>query len=197
MEEQEGVRECCWTRVVAYADELVEIADDERSKGLSPLESFSSLGNSLPELEDQENIPQFNYKNMNTIPIPPLIGNPPPYAMSGQHAVQSKGIPKSTFHPYPLDCCPLAHLFKHAKVETGRFSGGSSSGRTTPKSSLYSPRGYRVVHSGSDGEDQCGSSGGAGGLLLHLGSGGDRNVAREEGSESLVNSFGRTRARQL
>ena len=83
MEEQEEVRECCWIRVVEYVDNLVEIADDERSRGSSLSES-SSLGTSLPELEDQENVPQFNYENMNTIPIPPPIGNLPPYAMSGQ-----------------------------------------------------------------------------------------------------------------
>ena len=57
-------------------DDLVEIADDERSGELPSSESSSSPGTSLPELEDQENI--------NPVPIPPPVGNPPPYVVSGQ-----------------------------------------------------------------------------------------------------------------
>ena len=85
----EGVRECCQTRVVEYMDDLVEIVDDERSGGSSSSESLSSPGTSLPELEDQENVPPINYENVNSIaiPVPPPVGNPPPYAMSGQCAV--------------------------------------------------------------------------------------------------------------
>ena len=86
IEEQEGVRECCWTRVVEYMDDLVEIADDERSGSSSSSESSSSPGTSLPELEDQENRPPVNYGDVNSIaiPVPPPVGHPPPDAMSGQ-----------------------------------------------------------------------------------------------------------------
>ena len=197
MEEQEGVRERCQTRVVESIVNLVEIADDERSDGLSSLELSSSLGTSLPELEDQENIPQFNYENMNVIPIPPPVGNPPPYAVSGQHAVWSKGVPKSTFHPYPLDRHPLAQLFQHAKVETGRFPGHSLLGQTTSASSSYFSGDYGVVHSGADGEDQCRSSGGRGSLSSPSPSGGNHLATGEEGAESLFDLFSRTRAGQL
>ena len=190
MEEQEGVRECCWTRVVEYVDNLVEMADDERSKGSSLLESSSSPGTSLPELEDQENIPQINYEDINTIaiPIPPPRGNLPPYVVSSQRAVQSKGVPKSAFHPYRH---PLAQLYHCSKATAGRLYDHPSLGRTTPMSSSYSSRGYRVVHSKSDGKDQRGSSGGGGSLLSSLGSGGDCEVAGEEGYESSVDSAGR------
>ena len=100
IEEQEGIRECCQTRVVEYMDNLVEIADNERSESSSLLGSSSSPGTSLPELEDQENRPLINYGGVNSIAIPvlPPVGNPPPYAVSGQHTIRSKGIPKSTFH---------------------------------------------------------------------------------------------------
>ena len=73
------MRECCWTRVVEYLDDLVEIADDERSGTSSSSELLSSPGTSLPELEDQENV--------NPIPIPPPVGKPPPYTVSGQCAI--------------------------------------------------------------------------------------------------------------
>ena len=87
-------------RVVEYMDDLVEIADDERSGTSSSSESLSSPGTSLPELEDQENRPPINFRDVNSIAIlvPPPVGNPPPYAVSGQHTIRSKGIPKSTFH---------------------------------------------------------------------------------------------------
>ena len=114
IKEQEGVRECCWTRVVEFMDDLVEIADDERSKEPLSSESSSSPRTSLPELEDQENI--------NPIPIPPPVGNPPPYAVSGQHAVCSKGVPKSAFHPYHR---PLAQL-QCSKATAGRLHDGDS-----------------------------------------------------------------------
>ena len=89
IKEQEGVGECCQTRVVKYMDDLVEIADDERLGGSSSSESSSSPGSSLSELEDQEKIPPINYENVNSIIIPilPPVGNPPPYTVSGQHAV--------------------------------------------------------------------------------------------------------------
>ena len=185
MEEQEGVRECCQTRVVEYVDNLVEIADDERSRGSSSSESSSSLETSLPELEDQENIPPVNFNNVNTIAIPV----PPPYAVSGQCAVQSKGVPKSAFHPY---CHPLAQLSSHAKAETGRLLDCPSSGQTTPSSSSYSSGGYRVVHSGTTGKSQCGSSGGRGCFLSSSPGGGDSDPSREEGIESLVDLSSRT-----
>ena len=102
IEEQSGVRECCRTRVVKYVDDLVEIADDERSSSSSS-ESSSSPGTSLPGLEDLENV--------NPIPIPPPVGNPPPYVVSGQCAIRTKGIPKLSFHPYPFDCRPLGSLW--------------------------------------------------------------------------------------
>ena len=166
---------------------VIEITDDERS-----LSSELSSENDIPELEslcDRENI--------QPIPIPPPLDIPPSYAVSGQHAVHSKDVPKSAFHPYPGNHRPLAHLFERAKVEAGRFSDGPLSWRTTPMSPLYSPGGYRVVHSRSDGKDQHRSFGGTGGLLSHLRGGGDCDVAGEEDSESSVDSFGRTRARQL
>ena len=77
LEEQSGVRECCRTRVVEYMDDLVEIADDERSSSSSS-ESSSSPGTSLPGLEELE--------NAMPVPIPPPMDNPPPYVVSGQRA---------------------------------------------------------------------------------------------------------------
>ena len=70
-------------------DDLVEIADDERSESSLELELSSSPGTSLPGLEDQENWLPINYGDVNsiTIPVLPPIGNPPPYAVSGQRAV--------------------------------------------------------------------------------------------------------------
>ena len=53
-------------------DNLVEIADDERSGGSSSSELPSSPGTSLPELEDQENVPPINYETLNAIAIPIL-----------------------------------------------------------------------------------------------------------------------------
>ena len=188
-----GVRECCWTRVVEYMDNLVEIADDERSGGSSSLESSSSPGTSLPELEDQENFLLINYENMNTIPIPPPIGNPPPYVVSGQCAVCSKGVPKSAFHPYHH---PLVQLIHCSKATAGRLYDCSLLRRTASTSSSPSSGGYGVVDSRSDGEDQRGSSGGAG-LSLHSTGGGDGDCTREEGSESSIDSSGRTQEGQL
>ena len=101
LEEQSGVRECCRTRVVQYLDDLVEIADDERSSSSSS-ESSSSPGTSLPGLEDVENV--------NPLPVPPPMGNPPPYAVSGQRAIRTQGVPKSSFHPYSFDRRPLGPL---------------------------------------------------------------------------------------
>ena len=83
IKEQTRVRECCQTGVVEYMDDLVEIADDERSE-TSSSESLSSPGTSLPELEDRENFLPVNFENVNTILVPPPVGNPPPYAVSGQ-----------------------------------------------------------------------------------------------------------------
>ena len=194
VKEQEGVRECCHMRVVEYMDDLVEIVDDERSRGSSSSESSSSPGTSLPELEDQENILLINYENMNTIPILPPVGNPPPYTVSGQCAVHSQVVPNSTFHPYHH---PLAQLVQCSKAMAGRPHGGPLSGRATSMSFLPSSGGYRVVHSRSDAKDQHGSSGGTGGFPSHLTSGGDGGPARDESSESSVDSSSRTREGQL
>ena len=167
-------------------DDLVEIVDDERSRGSSSsLELSSSPGTSLPELEYQENV--------NPIPIPPPVGHPPPYAVSGQCAVCSKGIPKSAFHPYRY---PLAQLW-HPKTATGRLHDGDLSWRTTSSSPSSSPGGYGVGHSRPIGKGECGSLGrGGSGLLSSLG-GGDSDSAGEEGSESSINTSSRTQERNL
>ena len=170
-EDQLEVQPCCHSRVVEFAEDLIEIADDERS---SSSESSSS-DDDVPELESLS-----DRENIQPILVPAPLDIPPPYAMSGQHAVCSKGIPKSIFHPYPCDHQPLAHIFEHAKAETGGFNDGPPLWRTTPTSPSYSPGGYGVVHSGSDGEDQHRSPGGTGSFLLYLRSGGDCDVAREE-----------------
>ena len=134
-------------------DDLVEIADDERSRGLSSSKLSSSPGTSLPELEDQENIPLINYENMNATHILPPVGNPPFYVVSGQCAVHSKGVPKSAFHPYRH---PLAQLIQCSKTMAGRLHDGPLLRRATSTSSLPSSGGYGVVHSGSDGEINAG-----------------------------------------
>ena len=158
IEEQSGVRECCRTRVVEYVDDLVEIADDERSSSSSS-ESSSSPGTSLPGLEDVENRPPINYENINAIPVPPPAGNPPPYAVSGQRAVRSQGIPNSSFHPYPFDRRPLGPL-RCSKASARRLGDGDSSWRAASASSSSSSGGYGVVHSGTIGQGERGSSGG-------------------------------------
>ena len=168
-----------------YLDDLVEIVDDERSGSLLLSESSSSPGTSLPELEDQENI--------NLIPILPPVGNPPPYAVSGQHAVCTKGVPKSAFHPYRR---PLAQLWC-SKATAGRLHDGDLSWRATLSSSSDPSRGYRVVHSGTVGQGEHGSSGGRGGSSSSSSGGGDVDSTREEGSESSVNLTSRTRERNL
>ena len=81
-------------RVVGFTDDLIEIADDERS---SSSESSSS-NDDVPELESL-----LDRENVQPIPVPVPLDIPPPYAVSGQHAVRSKGVPKSIFHPYPCD----------------------------------------------------------------------------------------------
>ena len=172
-----------------FADNLIKIADNKRS--LSS-ESSSSEDDDIPELESL-----LDRENLQPIPVPPPLEIPPPYAMSGQRAVRSKGVPKSTFHPYSCNCRPLAHMFECAKVEAGRLHDCPLSWRTTPMSPLYSPGGYRVVDSWSDGKDQRRSYAGTGGILSYSRSGGDCHISREEGSESSSNSFSRTRARQL
>ena len=86
-EDHQVVWGCCCTRVVEFMDDIIEIADDKRS---SLSESMSLEENNLQELEsqsDEENAPPVNWENMNTIPIPPPLGNPPPYAVRGQCAV--------------------------------------------------------------------------------------------------------------
>ena len=130
IKEQEGVRECCWTMVMEYMDDLVEIAD-ERSRTSESSELSSSPGTSPPELEDQENI--------NPVPVLPPVGNPPPYTMSCQRAVHSKGVPKPAFHPY---CCPLTQL-QCSKTAAGRLHDSDLSWQTTSSSSSPSSGGHR------------------------------------------------------
>ena len=76
-EDHQVVWSCCCTRVVEFADDVIEIVDDERS---SSSESSSKEGN-LPELEDQEN--NFTIAmvqgNLNAIPILPPPDVLPPY----------------------------------------------------------------------------------------------------------------------
>ena len=162
-------------------DDLVEIADNERSGGLSSSsESLSSPGTSLPGLEDQENI--------NPVPILPPVGNPLPYAVSGQRAFRSRGVPKSAFHPYR---CPLAQL-RCSKALAGRLHDGDSLWRTTSSGSSSSSGGYRVVHSGSASKGERRSSGGRRSGSSSSSGGRDVDSTGEEGSESLVNLSSRT-----
>ena len=107
------------------------IVDDERSGTSESSELSSSPGTSLPELEDQENI--------NPVPVLPPVGNPPPYTMSCQRAVHSKGVPKSTFHPY---CCPLTQL-QCSKTAAGRLHDSDLSWQTTSLSSSPSSGAHR------------------------------------------------------
>ena len=171
LEEQSGVRECCRTKVVEYMDNLVEIADDKRSLSSS---SESSSGPSLPALEDQE--------NFNPIPIPPPLGNPPPYVVSGQCAIHSKGIPKSSFHPYSFDRRPLGPL-QCSTSSARRLLDGDPSWRAASASSLDSSGGYGVVHSGAIGQGERGSSGGRRSRSLSPSSGGDLDSAASRSRE--------------
>ena len=150
LEEQSGVRECCRMRVVEYMDDLVEIADDERSSSSSS-ESSSSPGTSLPGLEDLE--------NANPLPVPPPMGNLPPYVVSGQRAIRTRGMPKSSFHPYSFDRRPLGPL-RCSKSSARRLHDGNPSWRAASASSSDSSGGYRVVYSGTIGQGERGSSGG-------------------------------------
>ena len=71
-EDQLEIQSCCCTRVVEFANDLIEIADNERS---SLLESSSSEDDDVPELgslSDRENV--------QPIPIPAPLDIPPPYA---------------------------------------------------------------------------------------------------------------------
>ena len=120
------------------------------------------------------------------MPVP--MENPPPYTMSGQCAVRSKGVPKSLFHPYPCDRQPLARLVEHTKTEARRFGGGHLSWRTTPTSPPYSPGGYRVGDSRTTSEGECRPLGGRGGITLSSSGGGDLNPTGEEESESSIDS---------
>ena len=180
-EEQLEVWSCCHTRVVAYADDIVEIADDKRSLSSELSSSDDDVPEDVPELEslsDQENV--------HPIPVPAPVENPPPYAVSGQCAVHSKGIPKSSFHPYPCDHWPLALLVEHSKVEARRFGGSHPSWRTTPTSPSYSPGGYGVGDSRTTSEGEHRPLGGRGGVVLSSSGGGDLNPTIEEESESSI-----------
>ena len=75
-------------------NELVEIVDDERSEGSSSSKLSSSDDDDTLELESQT-----DKENEIILLVPPPVKVLPPYIMSGQCAVQSKGVPKSAFHP--------------------------------------------------------------------------------------------------
>ena len=146
----------------------------------------------IPELEslsDQENV--------QPIPIPAPVENPPPYAVSGQCAIRSKGVPKSAFHPYPCDHWPLALLVKHSKVETGRLGSRHPSWRATPTSPSYAPGGYGVGNSRTTSEGECQPFGGRRSVALSSSGGGDLDPAREEESESSFDASCRNRERNL
>ena len=167
---------------MAYTDDIVEIADDERS----------SSDDDVPELEslsDQENV--------QPIPIPAPLENPPPYAVSGQCAVCSKGVPKSSFLPYPCDCRPLVCLFEHTEIEARGFGGGHLSWRTTPTSPSYSPGGYGVGDSRTTSEGEHRPLGGRGSVLSSPSGGRDLDSTREEESESLIDASSQNRERNL
>ena len=173
LEEQSGVRECCRTRVVEYLDDLVEIADDERSSSSSS-ESSSSPGTSLPGLEDLE--------NANPLPVPPPVENPPPYVVSGQRAIRTRGLPKSSFHPYSFDRRPLG-LLRCSKSAAGRLLDGDPSWRAASASSSDSSGGYGVVYSGTIGQGERGSSGGGRSRSSSPSSGGDLGSAANRSRE--------------
>ena len=171
-EEQSEVQSCCCTRVVVYANDIVEIADDERS---SSSESSSSDDDvlELESLLDQENV--------QPIPVPAPLEDPPPYAVSGQRAICSKGVPKLSFHPYPCDRRPLARLVEHSKTEARRLGSCHPSRRTTPTSPSYSPGGYGVGNSGTTSKGECRPLGGRGGVTSSSSGGGDLNPTRHWG----------------
>ena len=168
LEEQSGVRECCRMRVVEYMDDLVEIADDERSS------SSSSESSSSPGLEDLE--------NANPVPILPPMDNPPPYVVSGQRAMRTQGIPKSSFHPYSFDCRPLGPL-RCSKASAGRLHDGDPTWRAASASSSNSSGGYGVVYSGTIGQGERRSSGGRRSCSSSPSSGGDLDSAASRSRE--------------
>ena len=174
-EEQSEVQSCCCTQVVVYTDDVVEIADDERSSSSESSSSDDEVLEDVPELEsllDQENV--------QPVPIPAPSERPPPYAMSDQRAVHTKGVPKSSFHPYPCDHRPLALLVKHSEAEARRFGGSYPSWRTTPTSPSYTPGGYGVGDSGGTSESERQPLGRRGGVVSSSSGGGDLDPAREE-----------------
>ena len=69
-EDQSVVQSCCRTRVVEFADDFIEIADDERPSS-SELSSEDDDILELESLSDRENV--------QPIPIPPPLDVPPPY----------------------------------------------------------------------------------------------------------------------
>ena len=154
-------------------DDLVEIADDERSSSSSS-ESSSSPGTSLPGLEDVENV--------NPVPVPPPMGNPPPYVVSGQRAIRTKGVPKSSFHPYSFERRPLGPL-RCSKSAAERLHDGDSSWRAASACSSASSGGYGVVHSGTIGQGERGSSGGRRSRSSSPSSGGDLGSATDRSRE--------------
>ena len=83
-EDQLEVQSCCRMRVVVYTDDLIEIADDKRSSS----SGLSSSDDDIPELESPS-----DRENVQPIPAPAPFDTPPPYAVSGQRAVCSQGVP--------------------------------------------------------------------------------------------------------
>ena len=179
-------------RVVAYADDIVKIADDERSSSSELSSSDNDVPEDVPELESLS-----NQENIRPIPVPAPLENPPPYAVNGQRAIHSKGVPKSSFHPYPCNHPPLAHLVEHSKVKAGRFSSCHPLWRTTPTSPSYSPGSYGVGDSGTTSEGEHRSLGGRGGVTSSSSGGGDLDPTREEESESSIDASRRNRERNL
>ena len=91
--------------MVQYTNDLVEIEADDKGSLLSAESSLSEDDEDIPELEDQSN-------QENQVVLPVL----PPYVVSGQCAVCSKGFPKSTFHPYPSNCHPLGKIYERPGI---------------------------------------------------------------------------------
>jgi hypothetical protein len=143
----QGTRECCRTRVIEYLDDLVEIADDEASS------SSSSEASDMPRLEEQENFWPVPVLPENRDAIPIL---PPPYAVSGQRAVRSKGLPKGPFHPYSSDRRPLGKIYERPGIGFRAPGHLASSRPTTPARSSSSSGGYGVVGGRSSRESERG-----------------------------------------
>ena len=78
--------------------------------------------------------------------VPPLANVPPLYTVSGQHAIQSKGVPKSAFHPYPHDHYPLAKLYGRPRIGFEQPCSSSESSPDDEEGPSPSHRCDRVVN---------------------------------------------------